>query len=57
MTALVADIDRLCRWVEELERRTVTKDHVSIVAARTTIAGVALLCAFGGLVIAGLQFT
>jgi len=53
--ALIDDVERLCERVEELNHRVVTKDHVSVVAARTMIGGLLLLCAIGGLVIGAVQ--
>lgn len=53
--ALIEDVERLCERVEDLNHRTITKDHVSVVAAKTMIGGLVLLCTIGGLVIGAVQ--
>jgi len=53
--ALIEDVERLCERVEDLNHRTITKDHVSVVAAKTMIGGLVLLCTLGGLVIGAVQ--
>lgn len=45
---LVLDLERLCERLTALEARTMTVNHVSVVATRTTVWAVGLLCAFGG---------
>lgn len=53
--ALVTDVEGLCQQVEALNQSTITRDHVTMVAAKTMIGGLLLLCALGGLVIGAVQ--
>jgi len=53
--ALVTDVEGLCQQIEALNQSTITRDHVSMIAAKTMISGLLLLCAMGGLVIGAVQ--